>query len=467
MRLLSFSQHGIPQAFSLVLFFFLFGIALGAELGRRVCIRQKNLIFAAAWMLLLAAIVDGLIVVYWRRWATATVAEYALLIIGSSLCKSMLFPIVHHVGSAEHRQGLGRSVSLVYFSNIIGSTAGPMFTGFLFLDHVSLFQAFVLISAADLVLAAACFAKTGHRRSMILTAAAVPLLFVCFEANIPLVSAKHILENRHGIIHVGEGGIQGDIIFGGNVYDGRINTSLTINSNGINRVYMLAALHPAPKQVLVIGVSAGSWTRVLSGFPGVERIDAIEINPGYFELIKNYPEVADILTDPKVHFFVDDGRRWLKRNPHRKYDLIVMNTTYHYRSYASLLLSAQFLQIVRHHMNSDAILSFNTTGSMDALKTASTVFNYAFLYGNFAVAADIDFRRNLAHGFDRIAMMKWNNTPVFNLSDRYDREAIYRTLTAPFTSIADATHPPDRPYEVITDQNMITEFKYGAWGYRE
>jgi hypothetical protein len=36
----------------------------------------------------------------------------------------------------------------------------------------------------------------------------------------------------------------GDIITGGNVYDGRANVDARLNSNGINRILVLAALRP-------------------------------------------------------------------------------------------------------------------------------------------------------------------------------------------------------------------------------
>ena len=130
--------------------------------------------------------------------------------------------------------------------------------------------------------------------------------------------------NRSGIIHVLRDRT-GDVTNGNNVYDGRINTDLRINSNGVNRVYVLAAPHPAPRRVLVIGLSSGAWTPILSRMPGVEHIDVVEINPGYIEVIRRYAAVSAILDDSRITIHFDDGRRWLRRNSGAKYDMIVMS----------------------------------------------------------------------------------------------------------------------------------------------
>ena len=52
-------------------------------------------------------------------------------IVGTAAIKSVLFPIVHHLGSSSSGPRVGRSVSNIYFGNIIGATLGPVMTGFL------------------------------------------------------------------------------------------------------------------------------------------------------------------------------------------------------------------------------------------------------------------------------------------------------------------------------------------------
>ena len=206
---------------------------------------------------------------------------------------------------------------------------------------------------------------------------------------------RRIVENPYGIITTYYGGQGGDVIAGGNVYDGRTNLDPTINSNHINRLLILPALTTNPEHVLIIGMSIGTWLKLVTSFPNVKTIDVVEINPGYVRAMQDYPQQLSALTDARVHLYIDDGRRWLKAHPKNQYDLVIMNTTYYWRAYTSNLLSREFLQLVKHHLRPEGILTYNTTNSPDALKTAANVFSHAYLYENFAVASDIDWRRKL------------------------------------------------------------------------
>ena len=93
----------------------------------------------------------------------------------------------------------------------------------------------------------------------------------------PLGTVKQIVENQYGIVMVyhGDGS---DVVTGGNVYDGRTNLDPVVNSNGINRILIMSALHSHPQRVLIVGLSIGSWLKIMTTFPDVRHIDVIEIN---------------------------------------------------------------------------------------------------------------------------------------------------------------------------------------------
>jgi len=67
----------------------------------------------------------------------------------------------------------------------------------------------------------------------------------------------------------------------------------------------------------MVGLSIGSWLAVVNGFPGVEHIDVIEINPGYIEAAQAYPVQARAMRDARVNIIIDDARRWLRLNPEK------------------------------------------------------------------------------------------------------------------------------------------------------
>jgi SAM-dependent methyltransferase len=222
----------------------------------------------------------------------------------------------------------------------------------------------------------------------------------------------------------------------------------------------MATLHPAPRQVLMVGLSIGTWLAIAKQFPGVEQVDVVEINPGYLQAMRDYPVHAASLTDPRVRVVVDDARRWLRMHPDRRYDLVIMNTTLHWRSNTSLLLSREVLQVLKAHMAPGAVLSFNATGSGDAFYTATQVFAHAYRYMNFVYAAEFDFRsrKDEPRAREVYAGLRVGGEPLFAPGST----AVAAFLQQPFVTIqSDQGAPPARPFELITDDNMITEFKYG------
>lgn len=50
----------------------------------------------------------------------------------------------------------------------------------------------------------------------------------------------------------------------------------------------------------------------------IKHMTVVEINPGYLKLIAQYPQVAAVLSDPRIEIVVDDGRRWLRRHPQQR-----------------------------------------------------------------------------------------------------------------------------------------------------
>lgn len=485
-RLAGFAYQSVPQVFSFVLGMYLIGIAFGAWVGKRLCRHgeESHLVLSAGMILMVGGVFDALAPWLFLPLAKGplyqSIGALSCLLILTSFFKSVIFPIAHHLGSGIAQNQLGSSVSKVYCSNILGSTTGPLITGFLLLNYFPLQNCMLIMAVLTFNVGVLCFARS--RRAVILAVTAV-FVAVCLIPALPNVLMPklilntprsvdsyqnfstgmigQIIENKHGIIHTLLTTGEDDIVFGGNVYDGRMNIDLQRNSNGINRVYILASARPRPERVLVIGLSGGSWTKVISGFEGVNRIDVVEINSGYLDLIKSYPSHSSLLADPRIRLFIDDGRRWLKRHPDEKYDLIVMNTTYHWRAYSTNLLSLQFLRLLKEHMRQGAVLAYNTTQSLDVFRTAADVFPYVYRYENFVFASEDDFKQKLKDGEGHIAAITIDGHRILDLSLQNNLAAIRETLAVPMTPFAEIERESTRPLEVITDQNMIVEYKYG------
>lgn len=473
-RTYGFANESTPKALSIVLCVYLLGIALGAWHGGKLCQAGADLKAAAARAILLGSaclVATPLLVMALPRSNPLLLALMLLPALFYSIC----FPICHHLGTRLGTGTAGRSLAGVYASNILGSVTGPLVTNFLILQWATTQTAFTLIGIAGLLVAMGLWGAAGMlwlQRGPVAAALGLAVLALGVEAMVPIglvtrLSAdtrdpiRRVVETRQGIVVSYVDDKLGDAIFGGNVYDGRTNVDPRVNSNQINRILVLAALNPRPKRVLVIGLSIGSWQYLIGGFPGVEKMDVIEINPGYIDLIKDYGPQERAIRDPRVNLIIGDGRKFLRQNPDVRYDLVVMNTTWHWRAYVSLLLSQEFLTLVKGHMTPAAVLAFNTTGSPDSMKTAATVFPHAYLYGSFVVAGGFDWRQRMSRpqAIDDLMAIAPEGRPLFAPEDRpLVAHFLDRKHTRDLASVVAAA---GRPVEVITDRNLITEYRYG------
>ena len=138
-----------------------------------------------------------------------------------------------------------------------------------------------------------------------------------------------------------------------------------------------------------------------------------------------------------------------------------MNTTWHWRAYSSLQLSRELLLLARNAAAPGGLIAFNATGSPDALKTASTVCPHAYLYDSFVICGDTDWRVLLEapDAAVHVGAIMAGGKPIF---DSKDQVLIEDFLSRQRTSdVAAVAAKAGRPLEVITDRNLITEYKYG------
>ncbi|HEV8356020.1 MAG TPA: fused MFS/spermidine synthase [Gemmatimonadales bacterium] len=479
-RVLSFANGNMPHAFGHVLGFFLFGIAGGALVGKRVAETPgvRPLVFIA-WMFLAAALfyyacipTTGLLIAAFP--ILGILVSYLTVAVTAFLLGSV-FPVLCHFG-IRATGAVGLSLAGIYVANIIGSTAGPLVTGFVLMNRQSLDQIVLVLSSVSLALAAGLgllVARGVRGRAPVLggalAAAALGFLghgpayrglleHLLFQGDRRGKPAfKYVVQNRSGIIAVvpDEGG---DIVYGGGVYDGRFGVDPVTDSNRITRAFMIAGLHPNPEEVLEIGLSSGSWTWVVAAHAGVRTVDAVEINPGYLELIEHYPEHRTILSNPKVRIHIDDGRRWLKRHPEARFDFILMNTSFHWSSNITNLLSREFLTLLRGHLKEGGVVYYNATGSDDVLRTAAAVFRHVTTYDNFVAASDRPFAMSADERRANLLKFQENGHALLDPGQSGTRLVL--------DNLATAAVPDQAPQllgraelRVITEDNMLTEYK--------
>src|SRR5579863_222577 len=378
----------------------------------------------------------------------------------------------------------GRRVSFVYGANILGSVLGSLLIGFVLLNFLGLREISLMLGAISILGSIAPFLlvrrASGRLPPSIFavgTACVVAAVFAstCYgllyeriifhhreESRKPFA---HVVENRNGVIAV----LPSGAVFGGGVYDGGFYINPEHDSNLIIRALALSAIQPHPRRVLVIGLASGSWAQVLVNHPETTTMDIVEINPGYLSLIPQYRVVKSLLTNPKVHVYVDDGRRWLIAHPNEKYDLIVTNATYHWRAHSSTLLSVEFYKQVRPHLAQGGVYYFNSTESDETMATALSVFPYGMRILNFLAVSESPIHFDSDLWFSTLAKFEIDGKRLFDPADPVSERVLARyaafekTIYGPplFGGLesGDSLRRRIGKARLITDDNMGLEWK--------
>jgi spermidine synthase len=490
-RTISYAQGGAASAFALTLSAFLVGLASGSANAAQWCDAADTDGKQAVVVNIIKANVVGFLflpLLAHLGWAGQGMVAIALVLV-YLLARywGALLPCLAHFGIAADERA-GSQTAWIYFANILGSASGGILTGFVLMDHIGLVGIAATLVAGGLVCALLCALalapspRTRYRHlawalgGSIVAMASLPalssgVLETLMWKNVPGKQPfTSVVENRSGIITVDRTGA----VFGNGMYDGRFNTDLVHDTNGAIRPFALSLFHRDPGDVLMIGLASASWAQIIANNPEVRSLTVVEINPGYLQLIARGAPVASVLHNPKVHIVIDDGRRWLRLHPERKFDAIVSNTTWYFRSNAATLLSVEFLDLAKAHLNSGGIFFYNTTDSARVQRTACEQFPYGARFANHMLVSTSPLVWDLDNWRRTLAAYSIDGKPVFDLAGDAGRKQLDELVRAMQGSVkGGAGNGGDRfiescssvlkrtaGYSHVTDDNMGSEWRH-------
>jgi spermidine synthase len=479
-RLYSFATGTNPKSFAFVLGAFLAGIAFGSLVSRSLCrpgrlgLQQIGGLIVGANLLGFAVVpLTSLLAGHGSYLWTLPLVAIAAGLLGAT------FPLICHI-SVSGDEAAGQGLSYLYLSNIVGSAAGTWLVGFVLMDYWTLRGISVFLVVLGVAVAATLQVIAGRRIAAFVCAA---LCVAAVLGSGPLFAGvwgrleykeewgklgtrlADVVETRSGVLTVDDDGA----IFGGGIYDGWMYADLHDN-NQIRRPLSISYIHPNPKTVLMIGMSGGAWTEVIANHPQVEKVVCVEINPGYVDVIRRYPQVAPLLSNPKVEIFYDDGRRWMFRNRERQFDLIVMDTTYSWRAHATNLLSVEFLDLARRMLKPGGILYYNTTFSREAQRTGAAHFPYAFRFGPLLAVSDTPIALDPDRWRRIVSAYTLEGRPMFDLSKPDDVRLFEQLMAWPGTLpgntyVSEGMETRENILRrtagrrIVTDDNMAVEWR--------
>lgn len=365
-RLLVLFVPATTYAFSTMLAAVLFGIAAGSALAapllRRVGDARRTLAFVElavgfAAMLSMAA----LTVTYRAGWRTSGTIRASLLTIAPACAlMGLAFPVgvVLVARSASASAGAAASrVALLYAVNVGGAIAGAAAAGFLLVPGLGIVGSLVLISACHVGAGLLLLRGRASRR-----AATMAIVLGAFVGTAVLLPdpVTSLIRRRYGAaeriwwreegaqstvsVHVRPGGRQQTLYLDG-LHQANDSSEMVRVHRQIGHLPM--ALHPHPRQALVIGLGAGATAGAVSRHTGTE-VTIVELSPSVVRAARMFAHINEnVVEAPHVRLAIDDARNHLLVAGAR-YDVITADIIQPVHAGAGNLYSRQYFTLVRN-----------------------------------------------------------------------------------------------------------------------
>jgi len=260
-----------------------------------------------------------------------------------ALLMGLAFPLANAIVQRTEA-AVGRRAGLLYLANTFGAVGGAIVTGFVLLPMLGMQRsATVLLVAAALAVLPLGFGSAGSERTRPPRLISRPLLISLAASTIaigvwlslpsnyllsrallfPVDRAYTISEGITELIAVTDGPDGGRVL----VTNGHPMSSTEL----LSQRYMRAMAHvpllalDSPQRVLVLCYGVGNTAHAATLHPTVQRVDVVDLSRHVLEHSPYFKEVnADVLNDPRVSVYINDGRHHLQMDSADAYDLITL-----------------------------------------------------------------------------------------------------------------------------------------------
>lgn len=440
-RLLSLATGSSNYIFSLVVSIFIFSLAIGGLLSKKIKNYSEIRLF---WNQVLLAVALGVLystVYYWPYWVhllriqlhdygtsfyfyqgSLALLFLILLFVPTLLC-GMVLPLCFHL-IKDSKESLGYRVGQLYSLNTIGCISGAILGGyylFHFLNLDQVWRGVIIVTILSALLSYGVYLISykpskikfsTHFLGMLLPVVALSLLkpidhkiflqpFRSQEATEEsfqgaeefykkLAKNTKIIEWKDGpntTVGIGaspsEGAEASRSIFVNGKSDGNTKGDYftTVMLGAIP-----ALLNPHPERVCVIGFGTGITIGTLSIFKEVEKIDVVEISGTVLEKAPLFDAYnGNASKSQKVTLHEMDAFRFLEGT--QKYNLIVSEPSNPWVTGIENLYSREFYQMAKNALNEEGNLvqwihtySFNDELLQMVLRTMSTSFPFVSVF---------------------------------------------------------------------------------------
>jgi spermidine synthase len=114
-------------------------------------------------------------------------------------------------------------------------------------------------------------------------------------------------------------------------------------------------INPSPRNILIVGIGAGSFIRFFHHHYPDCHIDAVDYAPQLIETAKNYFQLPD---NKNISLYCADGQGFLQDNITRKYDLILIDA-FDDQGMAPTVYSEPFFRLCTDALGPNGLISAN------------------------------------------------------------------------------------------------------------
>lgn len=519
-------------AFTTILVCFLLGIGLGSLIAGGRGHPARQLLIRAALVQGAIAVLAALLFPFFRALPVYIVATLqvpffeptellllhglalAVVVVPPCVGMGMSFPLLAEL-AAQPEGATGGEAGRAYFANTLGSIAGAVITGFVLIHTIGSEATLKLGVAVNVAAAAAMAWWLYHERAgrgLMLAIERAPLMLGALALVIVVATpawSRRLLDRgpaiygresmsrselRDFLRGLGAEQLSFDEGWNAAISVWRNGNATWLKANGkadassvadMSTQVMLGLLpalaHPKPARALVIGFGSGATVRTLADYPGVERLDVVEIERAVLRAAPLFEMVnRDVLRDPRVHVVEDDARSALQLS-RQPYDLVASEPTNPWIAGVASLFTRDFFGVVDAHLADDGVFSqwlqtYRVPQSVVAVVVANlrAVFPHVEMW--FANPSDLLLlasRRPIRWGAARVAAAIRPGTASAAASHDWlevDRPAqlLGRYLlgergTAALAGTAPFTHSDDQPMlEFVAARALLGHVNAGA-----
>lgn len=278
------------------------------------------------------------------------------------------FPLGNAV--IQHAElSVGRRAGTLYLANTAGAVCGSLVAGFVLLPWLGLqagTSVLMMVAAAGLI--PLYRAAIPDRRSLVAAAAAIAAVAAWFFLPPDYVSGRALPqpEPNERVLNQSEG-VDEIVTITETTGKGR---RLMTNGHAMSATwplsqrYMRALAHVPllmmdnPSRALVIGFGVGNTTAAATLHPSMQRVEVADLSRNVLDHATWFASTnADVLRNPRVSVYVNDGRHHLLMQPPGIYDLIALEPPPIGYAGVAALYSEEFYQLARSRLKPNGFVS--------------------------------------------------------------------------------------------------------------